>query len=457
MNAAANRSARRAYLTKLRTRRFFFILLFVLLVLFPLIVAAISNTLNDGWRDWTREAGSFMGMLGLSLMILSSVPIIRERMITSSFNLDIVYKFHHAYSSLGFFFAFAHLGLLWAHNPEVARLMNVFENYPLYAKGGMISLVTAGILVYTSYFRKNFKFGYDYWKIAHSLLAMTMIVFGLIHTFGINYYSGHSLIHIYYIVLTVFAALSILTLRVITPTLQLNKPYSITDIVLMNNDTAEMKLVFNGKPEVKPVAYRAGQIGWITVHHSPYSFRRHPFSFTSADTDHSKVSFAIRNLGDFTASVKYLRSGDRVYLEGSFGVFNLDKLGDEGFVMIAGGIGIAPVMGILRTMDARKDKRKVVLYYGSRDEESIGFYEEIKDIATRINLTPIHVLERTDNPNFEKGYVTQTILEKYYPANKERYDVFICGPGPMVEIILPALKNINVPKENIWPEFYDMG
>jgi predicted ferric reductase len=457
MNAAANRSVRRAYIAQLKFKKAAWICLFIVLSLFPLIVAAVSNSLNGTWRTWPREVASFCGMLGLSLMILSFVPIRRDRNITSTFNLDVLYKFHHRYSSIGFWLVVIHLAVLWINNHEIGRFWNIFAGYPLHLSAGPIALVAAGSLVYFSYFRKQLKIDYDFWKIGHSLTAILMVVFGLYHTYGVYYYSRSPLIFWYYILLTVFAIIAILWLRFFSSFSSLSKPYRITDVIVRNNATTELLLEFSGGKNDKPLEYHAGQIAWITIRQSRIAYREHPFSIASADVDHSKIGFAIRELGDLTSQIKNLNVGETVYVEGGFGVFDPQKLGDEGFVIIAGGIGIAPAMGILRSFDARKDKRKVVLYYGSRDFESIGFYDELNDIATRVNLEIVHVLERTDDPKFEKGYVTQDVIARHYPANKERYDVFVCGPGPMVKIVMPALHNIGVPKENIWPEFYEMA
>ncbi|HRY20724.1 MAG TPA: ferric reductase-like transmembrane domain-containing protein [Flexilinea sp.] len=457
MNTAASRSARRAYIAQLRVKRIFWICLFVVIALFPLVVAAINNTTNGTWRAVPREIGSFAGMLGLSLMILSFIPIMREKKITSAFNLDVVYKFHHSCSILGFWLVVFHLVALWINNQEIGRLVNIFADYPLYMKAGPIALLAAGCLVYFSYFRKELKLNYDYWKIGHSLVAILMVVFGLIHTFGVNYYTGNALIHGYYVFLTVLAAIAILWLRVFSSLSAMCKPYVIREVLIRNNATTELRLEFAGKGNQKPIRYHAGQIAWITVRHSRFSFKEHPFSIASSDVDQNKIGFAIRELGDFTATIKDLKPGEIVYVEGGFGIFNPYILGDEGFVLIAGGIGIAPVMGILRSMADRKDRRHVVLYYGSRDKESIGFYDELNELSKKLNLEVVHVLEKTDDPSFEKGYVTKDVIERHYPKNKDRYDVFICGPGPMVQIVLPALKKIGIPKENIWPEFYDMA
>lgn len=457
MNAAVNRSTRRAYLAQLRSRKILWLILFFAIVLFPTAVLVITNTRNGTWRNWQRDLASCFGMLGLSLMILSFIPITREKHITNTFNMDSVYKFHHAFSTAGFWLAVFHVVFLWINNLSIANLLNVFGNYPLYTKAGTFALFAAAILVFFSYFRKELRINYDFWKIGHSLLAVVMVVFGLIHILGVNYYTANPLIYGYYIVLVFLAACAIFWLRLNVAFIELQKPYKIVDVTVRNNATTEITLQFAGNEKQQPVSYRAGQIAWITVRRSPFSFRKHPFSIASSDLDQKRLSFAIRELGDFTSTIKDLKVGEKVYVEGGFGTFNINKLGDEGFVIIAGGIGIAPAMSIIRTMAARGDKRKVVLFYGSRDKDSIGFYEELNTLSGKMNLELVHVLENTDDPKFEKGYVTTEVLERHFPKNRDRYDVFICGPEPMLKIIQKSMKAMKIPEENIWEEYYNMA
>ncbi len=457
MNAAVNRSTRRAYLAQLRSRKILWLILFFAIVLFPTAVLVITNTRNGTWRNWQRDLASCFGMLGLSLMILSFIPITREKHITNTFNMDSVYKFHHAFSTAGFWLAVFHVVFLWINNLSIANLLNVFGNYPLYTKAGTFALLQQQLLVFFSYFRKELRINYDFWKIGHSLLAVVMVVFGLIHILGVNYYTANPLIYGYYIVLVFLAACAIFWLRLNAAFIELQKPYKIVDVTVRNNATTEITLQFAGNEKQQPISYRAGQIAWITVRRSPFSFRKHPFSIASSDLDQKKLSFAIRELGDFTSTIKDLKVGEKVYVEGGFGIFNINKLGDEGFVIIAGGIGIAPAMSIIRTMAARGDKRKVVLFYGSRDKDSIGFYEELNTLSGKMNLELVHVLENTDDPKFEKGYVTTEVLERHFPKNRDRYDVFICGPEPMLKIIQKSMKAMKIPEENIWEEYYNMA
>ncbi len=458
MNAAANRSTRRAYIAQLKMRKVLWLVLFCAMVLFPVIVTVISNSVNGTWRaDWQRDVASFLGMTGLSLMIMSFIPITRDKFITATFNLDILYKFHHTLGLLGFWLAVSHLVLLWINNPAIANLLNLFVNNPLYVKAGTLGLLAAAVLVFISYFRKEIKLNYDIWKIAHSVLTVVMVVFGMIHILGFNYYTASPLVRGYYYILLALAIISLVWLRFGSAFAALGKPYRITDVIAQKNLITEIKLEYAGSEKKSPLAYHAGQIAWITIRRSAFSFRKHPFSIASSDVDQNKIGFAIRELGDLTSRIKDLKLGETVYVEGGFGTFSVDKLGDKGFVMVAGGIGIAPTMSILRTLADRQDKRKFILFYGSRDRDSIGFYEELEDLSKKIDLEVVHVLEKTDDPAFEKGYITQAVLERHFPKDKENYDVFICGPGPMLNIVLKSLKGMDIPEENIWEEYYEMA
>jgi ferredoxin-NADP reductase len=65
--------------------------------------------------------------------------------------------------------------------------------------------------------------------------------------------------------------------------------------------------------------------------------------------------FTIKALGDFTELLIGLRPGRRVYLDGPHGQFTIDGVRSSGFVFIAGGVGITPMMSILRTLADRGD------------------------------------------------------------------------------------------------------
>ena len=83
--------------------------------------------------------------------------------------------------------------------------------------------------------------------------------------------------------------------------------------------------------------------------------------------------------------------GRRVYLDGPYGAFTIGNPADM-HVLIAGGVGVTPMMSIIRTLADRGDSRPVILLYGSRNWDSITFREELEALKARLDLTVVHVL-----------------------------------------------------------------
>ena len=106
-----------------------------------------------------------------------------------------------------------------------------------------------------------------------------------------------------------------------------------------------------------------------------------------------RVAMSIRNLGDHTSKVHEVPVGKRVYLDGPYGAFTIGNPADM-HVLIAGGVGITPMMSMITTLADQGDKRPLILLYGSKDWEEITFREELEALKARLNLTVVHVLEK---------------------------------------------------------------
>ena len=138
-------------------------------------------------------------------------------------------------------------------------------------------------------------------------------------------------------------------------------------------------------------------------------------------------------------------------------MFSIDQDEGPGFALIAGGVGIAGLISMLRTLADRQDVRPAFLFYANRDWDGVAFREELEELTTRLNLTVVHVLE--DPPEQwagETGYLTKAILERHLPPGRERFQYFICGPDPMMDAAEHALIRMGVPPERVHTERFDM-
>jgi predicted ferric reductase len=207
---------------------------------------------------------------------------------------------------------------------------------------------------------------------------------------------------------------------------------------------------------VAPVAhsglvYRAGQFVWLNIGHSPFSLHENPFSISSAPSDGPNVSFVIKELGDFTRSLHKLQPGTRAYLDGPYGSLVVDGRREPGIVLVAGGVGVAPLLGILRELRLTDDPREVRLIYGNRAEEQILYRDELSGE----NVT--HVLsEPPEDWQGETGLIDGALLDRILSPNQVRDWLFVlCGPSAMMDIVEDNLIARGTPSSRILSERFE--
>jgi predicted ferric reductase len=203
--------------------------------------------------------------------------------------------------------------------------------------------------------------------------------------------------------------------------------------------------------------FQPGQFAWFAIDRSPFSLTQHPFSFSSS-AERGEAEVAIKALGDFTSTVHALEPGTSVYVDGPHGAVSIDQYEGPGFGLIAGGVGIAGLISMVRTMADRNDVRPVVMFYGNRHWDDVAFRDDLERLKGRLNLTLVHVLEQAPTGwQGETGYVTADALARHLPRGYERFQFFICGPDPMMDAAEAALLKLGVPAERVHTERFDMA
>jgi predicted ferric reductase len=234
----------------------------------------------------------------------------------------------------------------------------------------------------------------------------------------------------------------------------LRRPYRVADVRQERGDAWTLAMQPDGH---RGFRFNPGQFGWLTVWESPFKVTQHPFSFSSsaAATD-GRVEMTIKNLGDFTSTIQTVPVGKRVYVDGPYGAFTIDDNTADMYVCIAGGVGITPMVSMIRTLADRGDRRPVVLLYGSKDWESITFREELEALRERLNLTLVHVLEQPPSGwTGEKGFINAEVLKRHLPPPYANHEYFICGPGVMMDAIEKTLGELDVPLWKYHSERYN--
>jgi len=200
--------------------------------------------------------------------------------------------------------------------------------------------------------------------------------------------------------------------------------------------------------------FAAGQFVWLNLGHSPFSLTEHPFSISSAPVDRPRIAFTIKESGDFTSRIGSIAPGTLAYLDGPHGNFTLAGREAKGVVFIAGGVGFAPIMGILRQLKAEQYPDPLRLIYGNRVESQILYRQEIEALKGVLDLKVHHVLSEPPVGWTEMvGELAPNVLDRC--LNEIRADdwlFFVCGPPPMMNSVERALRTRGVPRTRIVSE-----
>jgi propane monooxygenase reductase subunit len=149
-----------------------------------------------------------------------------------------------------------------------------------------------------------------------------------------------------------------------------------------------------------------------------------------------------------------LQPGDRLNIEAPFGTFTLRESRTSDLLFLGGGAGMAPMLGLLRSMAERGVQRKVTFYYGARTEADLCFVDELAELGARLpDLTYVPALSHAsdDDPwTGERGMITDVVRRR--ETGLAGVDAYVCGPPPMVDAAIETLAALGVKENNI---FYD--
>jgi len=425
-------------------------LLFILAPLFALLAGSLPAA-----RDFWTEFAAAIGYAGLAMMGLQFGLTARFRYVTEPWGEDVVYHFHRQISLVAVGLVMAHMLILSATRPALIAPLN-FIQAPWSAWFAVLSITAIIVLVVMALWRVTLNIGYETWHLTHILLAVIAITAGILHMVGSGFYLADPGKRALWIGLTIFWICLLLYVRIVKPLFMLRRPYRVTEVRLERGDSSTLVMQPDGHPGFR---FSPGQFGWLTVFGTPFRITGHPFSFSSsAAAADGRVEMTIRKLGDFTSTISTIPVGQRVYLDGPYGAFTIDRNPADMHVLVAGGVGITPMMSILRTLADRGDRRPVTLLYGNKDWDSITFREELDALTARLRLTVVHVL--SDQPSGwtgERGFITAEVLKRHVPPPFADHEYFICGPGVMMDAVETALGKLGVPLSKYHSERYSFA
>jgi 3-phenylpropionate/trans-cinnamate dioxygenase ferredoxin reductase subunit len=401
-----------------------------------------------------------MGLLATSLLVCAVVLPSRIRSLTRTLGIDGVLGIHRFVGLAVTLLVGLHIVLVLAAKPANVALFDVLHapNRARAAIGATVALVA---LVTLTVLRRRLRQRYEVWRWMHLALAGSVLVLSALHIWWLNHLVRDTAMRALFIVLAV-AALGVLGYRWLwLPILGPCREYVVRE--LRPETSTVSTLVLEPRRDRRQRGYRTlafapGQFAWIRLNPS-IGAQEHPFTIASSAHVGLWTEFTIRHTGDFTNELRQLRLGSPVWVDGPHGAFTLDLRRCTGLVMIAGGVGITPMMSMLRTLAHRRDRRPHRLVVVARTLDDLLFRAELSELQQRLDLTVIELL-RAPPPSWTgaSGAVDEELLTALLPGafRRNQLDYYLCGPPAMVTDVLTVLDGLDVPQPRIHTEQFDL-
>ena len=418
-----------------------------------LLVAAFSGP--PAARGFWVEFGVALGFVALAMFVMQFALTARFRRIAPPVGLDAMMQFHRQAGVVAGVYALGHPLVLILADRSYLAFYNPFDQF---ARAGALLFVTFAIvaLLVTTLRRKPLRIPYEWWRYAHIFLAVSIVFVGLVHVQRVGHYVSGLGPRAFWVVFVGLALFLTFYTRLLKPRAIAQRPYRVADVRKERGRCWTLTIEPVGHDGL---GFRAGQFVWLTLGDSPYSMREHPFTIASSAERRGAFELTIKQLGDATNRIGQTPVGTAAYVDGPHGRFTLDDDAPS-LVFIAGGVGVTPMMSMLRTLRDRGDARPCTFIYGASSLNNVVYREELESLRDdpALNLDLVLVPEVPPREwGGESGMMRKDVLARHIDDRRIREAAFyICGPEPMMDLVERWLRGRGAPLVNIRSERFSI-
>lgn len=446
------------------------------------ILAGLGPLFMLGWDAWHDQLGAngvnnalhITGILSLVFLFISL--IITPLRVLTGWNSIIAYR--RALGLYGFAYAAIHF-IIYVALDRMGSVRSTIEEIVSrrFLLIGFIALALMLPLAVTSTNAMIRKLGPVRWKLLHRL-AYVATVLGVVHYYMLVKSDVRQPL--------AFAAVlaPILGFRSVKHYLDLRREASKSNARKSANPKMIRKFwngeltVENIQPETHdvktfrfvhpdgdiPFLHRPGQYMTLTLNINGQTVKR-SYTIASSPSQRGHVELTIKRNSIGTVS-RYmhdqLKIGDKIRVGAPAGKFFFDDLQSKAVVLIAGGVGITPLMSILRYLTDRSWHGTIYFINAIRSHEDKIYEAELALLANRFENLHVLTYYSQAKPQADvavpsarweekSGYINAEDLSAFVPGLRA-LQIFLCGPDPMMQAVRKTIVSFGVPNEQIATE-----
>jgi predicted ferric reductase len=424
--------------------------IYPVLILTPLLLFAVMSPVSN--RTFAAEIGANCAAVAFAILSLQFVISARLRRLEAPFGMDVLLRFHRS-------MALVAVGLLCIHPLLVAwaeswaLLTRWRAHWPICA--GRLALLFLLSHVAMAIFRRVMRLRHESWRQIHTAFAFLLLGVAFLHGLALGNDFQNKGARLMWALFPLSACTAWSYGRLTRRWLLARNSFRVISVI---SETSQVWTLTLEPPTKRHLHYAPGQFLFLRPRCRSVLAEEHPFSIASSPSPGGMICLTIKQSGDFTSTVGRIQPGELVAVHGPFGRFShVFHRSDDTLVFVAAGVGITPIMSMLRYMRDQGDPRRVLLAYANRHVDDIVFRNELEEIESAgfPALKTIHILSRPPDNWVGRTGRLDTAFLKVVCGSFSGKAFYICCPPRMAQSLIRGLRSAGVGSERIHADYFE--
>jgi predicted ferric reductase len=315
--------------------------------------------------------------------------------------------------------------------------------------GGIVGMALFVVVAVTSMRAARRRLSYESWHGIH-LYVYLAVAFGYLHQLTIGSdFTADPLATSFWMALYAAAFLPLLIHRVAWPAWTTIRHRPRVAAIVPEADGV-FSLYVEGT-DLDRLAVRSGQFFVVRALTLKDWNHGHPFSISAAPNGRT-IRFTIKAFGEGTRALRNLRPGTPLMLEGPYGAMHGARRTGRKLLLVAGGIGIAPIRAMAEGFPYRPGEADLV--YRVRDPRDAALRSELEALAAHRGMRLHLVAGKRGQGGVDTDPLGPDAITRLVPDAVSR-DVYLCGPNHLMERVRLGLTALGTDPARIHLELFN--
>jgi predicted ferric reductase len=408
--------------------------------------------------DALTSLGVLCGLVGSDLLLVMLLLAARLPPVDRAFGHDRAMSVHQSLGKPVLYLLLAHAALLvggyamlqpTSYLDQVWVMFTTLPDMPLAFAGlGLLVLV-----VITSIVVVRRRFRYEAWHAVH-LLAYAAVLAAIPHQLSVGaLFAEGRLQRYYWLALYAGVAGSILVFRFVVPIVRsLRHRLVVSGLGRVAPGVVSIRLSGRG---LRRLGVSGGQFFIWRFWTPDLWWQAHPFSLSGAPSSEG-LRITVRGLGDASAALAAVPPGTRVSFEGPYGLFTERARTSPRIVMVASGIGVAPIRSLLETASFAPGDATVILRSPTLADTYLA--DEVGELC-RLRGAQLRIIAGHRAPGVDSWLPADAVsagitLASLAPQLADA-DLYICGPRQWTEAVVNDARSAGLRSRQIHYERFN--